>query len=569
MTYWCRVFLAVIFTCFLSDASGQSTVGEFARVKTKKGILLGERVEGGGVEFSVFRGVPYALPPVGLRRWRPAEPMQEAWQGERLATHFAPACFQSTWENPSTFYYMPEPQMSEDCLYLNIWMPELDQNEDYPVMVWIHGGGLLGGASSSPFYDGAELAKKGVIVVSINYRLGVFGYLAHNQLSEESPKNASGNYGLSDQIQALRWIQQNIEAFGGDPDRVTLFGESAGAYSVQHLLVSPLAKGLFHGAIIQSGYMPALRELKKGKHGMLPAEDIGTQLSDALKRLSIEGLRSIPAETVQKAADGIGFFPDVVIDGWLIERQLYETFEKGLQHDVPVVVGFNSGEGYHFGNYPDWLPATPKSPEDYIASVKSRYRSLSRVYLQQYPSTDLREAVFAPIRDGFYGWPMEKIVRASSKQQSKAYFYYFDHAMSWSESMGMGVFHFSDVFFSFNNIEKYPFLKLRNWPEYEPTDADIKMGQLLSEYWVNFAKEGKPSTNDGPNWPAYSISQKAYMHFLRGKALPDKHLLPGMFELHEKIIALRRSRDEQWWATDIGLHAPILSKDIKAQASGE
>ena len=259
-------------------------------VNTPQGSLVGEVLGEGAAAISTFKGIPYALPPVGVRRWKPAEPFP-TWTGKRNALAFSPDCIQPSLFDDN-FFYLITPQMSEDCLYLNVWAPSGGTNLSVPVMVWIHGGGLVDGAGSNTFYDGAELARKGVIVVSINYRLGIFGYFSHPELSAESPHQVSGNYGITDQIQALKWVQKNIAAFGGNPENVTVFGQSAGALSIVHLLTSPLSKGLFHRAIAQSPYMTPLPDLRRSIFGKPSAEQHGSCFAEGLGAASLVQLRS-------------------------------------------------------------------------------------------------------------------------------------------------------------------------------------------------------------------------------------------------------------------------------------
>ena len=540
-----------------------------APLKTPRGILLGSLSITEEGKVSVFKGIPFALPPVGSRRWRPAEPTP-SWIGERQATAYAPACVQSTWETTDSFFYVAPPPVSEDCLYLNVWAPEVNHltkkgeknvASQLPVMVWIHGGGLIGGDTSIPMYDGMQLAKKGVVFVSIQYRLGIFGYLSHPELTAESSYNASGNYGLSDQIQALKWVQKNISAFGGDPSNVTVFGESAGAYSVTQLLASPKAQGLFHKAIMQSTFMPAIPELNKSVYGLSPAEQIGLNLAKQLKVNSLTELRALPAHQVQNAANTLGFFPDVVVDNWFLKEQLFETYDQGRQHDVPVLAGFNSGEGYHMAAYEGWHAETPESEEAYVDDVRSRYGDLTDDYLAQYPADNLNGAVFDPIRDAFYGWPTEKIIRSASSKKTKAYLYYFDHAMGWAKKSGMDAFHGSEVGYTFNHIPRFNQVKFKNWSSYQPTNKDSALAETMSDYWVAFAKTGIPKVDGAPFWSSYNEKNKNYMHFNKGQGKPKQNLLPGMYELHEAIVDRRKANNQSWWATEIGLLAPVLAKE--------
>jgi para-nitrobenzyl esterase len=305
-------------------------------VDSPAGKMRGEVVNG----LRVFKGIPYAMPPTGARRWRPPEEMP-AWQGTLEAKTFGAACVQPK-PRVASIYSSELTSISEDCLSLNVWAPTDARNA--PVFVWIHGGALTTGSSSESMYDGAKLAARGIVVVTINYRLGVLGYFAHRALSAESPQRVSGNYGLLDQIAALRWVSRNIAAFGGDPANVTIAGESAGGLSVMYLMTSPPARGLFAKAIAQSAYMISTPELKQGRFGEQAAEGIGSRLADALGTQDITALRSLDANKLAEDAARTGYFPLGTVDGQILPRQLVEVFDRGEQARVPIIAGFNSGE---------------------------------------------------------------------------------------------------------------------------------------------------------------------------------------------------------------------------------
>ena len=285
----------VVFS-FLAGSAAAAT----PRVSIDTGVLVGSLRPDTGV--AVFKAVPYARPPVGTLRWRPPEP-PAPWRLERLSKDAGPACMQPA-SPPQPFYAFDEAKMSEDCLYLNVFAPP--GAEKTPVMVWIHGGSLINGAASDEGYDGERLAARGVIVVTINYRLGVFGYFSHPELSRESAHHASGNYGTLDQIAALQWVKRNIEAFGGDPSRVTIIGQSAGALSVAHLMTSPLAAGLFQSAVAESVYLPAMPELRASRFGLEPAETTGLKFGRAHGAADLPALRGLSAEALERAAEEQG-----------------------------------------------------------------------------------------------------------------------------------------------------------------------------------------------------------------------------------------------------------------------
>ena len=304
-------------------------------VRAPAGVVKGQ-TEG---TLSVFKGIPYAMPPVGALRWRAPVPMPR-WKGVKTATAFGPECVQPESKIASVYTGDPIP-MSEDCLSLNIWAPTHAHNA--PVFFWIYGGALWGGSNADPIYDGTQLAKRGVIVVTINYRLGVLGWLAHPELSAENPLHISGNYGLLDQIRALHWVKDNIAAFGGDPANVTIAGESAGGLSVMYLMASPDARGLFAKAIAQSAYMVTTPDLKQSKYGMPSAEESGKALAAALHAPNIAALRAMDPATLTAAAAAARFSPFGAVDGHVFPGQLVDVFDKGEQAHVPILAGFNSG----------------------------------------------------------------------------------------------------------------------------------------------------------------------------------------------------------------------------------
>ncbi|HEU5442597.1 MAG TPA: carboxylesterase family protein, partial [Steroidobacteraceae bacterium] len=345
----------------------------------------------------VFKGIPYARPPVGELRWKPPLPLPR-WQGVREATAFGPECFQPTSTFVSVYIEQPMP-MSEDCLTLNIWAPA--DAHDAPVFFWIYGGALWGGASRDPLYDGARLAEHGVIVVSINYRLGVLGWLAHPQLSAESPQGVSGNYGLLDQIAALKWVQRNIATFGGDPANVTIAGESAGGLSVMYLMVSPEARGLFAKAIAESAYMISMPTLKESRYGMPAGEQSGLRLAAALHASGIAALRAMDPLKLTNAAAAAAFGPWGTVDGHVLPEQMVTAFDKGDQAHVPILAGFNSGE---IRSLRVLAPPVPVSAAQYVKTIRDRYGPLAGEFLRLYPANKMEESILAATRDGLYGW---------------------------------------------------------------------------------------------------------------------------------------------------------------------
>jgi para-nitrobenzyl esterase len=508
------------------------------------GPVRGERLEA----VDVFRGIPYALPPTGWRRWRPPEAMRP-WRQTRDATRFGPACHQPTARGQSIYAAAEAPVMSEDCLSLNIWAPH--QARAAPVFVWIHGGALSTGAGSEEMYDGARLAAgQGLVVVTLNYRLGVLGYLAHPQLSAESRRNISGNYGLMDQIAALQWIRDNIAAFGGDPDNVTLAGESAGALSVMYLMASPEARGLFHRAIAQSAYMLSTPELRSSRHGDPVAEQVGLWVQARLGAESIEALRAMEPQTLTTRALAAGYAPIGTIDGDLLPEQLVQVFDQGRQAPVPIMAGFNDGEirSLRFLLPPD----PPADPVAYEALIRERYGDLAEAFLRLYPSGDLAESLLATPRDGLYGWTAERLVARQARTGQAGYLYFFDHGYPAADEAGLHAFHAAEIPYVFGNLDRTP----PRWPVVPDTAAERGLSDAMMAYWGSFARSGRPVAPGQPDWPAHDDSEP-YMAFAGAPAV-GHDLLPGMFELHEQVVCRRRAAGGIPWVFNFGVVSPPL-----------
>ncbi|WP_308222993.1 MULTISPECIES: carboxylesterase family protein [unclassified Sphingomonas] len=407
-----------------------------------------EGVEQGGVR--IFRGIPYAQPPVGPLRWKPPVAAPD-WQGVRKATAFGTACVQPRNRNAG-IYTNPLDKVSEDCLTLNIWAPA--EGKDLPVFVWIHGGALVAGYGHESMYDGARMAQRGnIIVVSINYRLGILGYLAHPELSAESQDGVSGNYGLLDQIAALKWVQRNIAAFGGDAGNVTIAGESAGALSVMYLMASPQARGLFHKAVAQSAYMITTPELKRGAHGLPSAEAAGSQIMAAVGARDLAGLRAMDAEKLTVEAATKGYGPWGTVDGRTLTRQLVAIWDHGEQAKVPVLTGFNSGE---IRSLTVLLPPAPASAEAYEAAVRARYGDLAEHLLRLYPSSNIKESLLATTRDALYGWTSMRLAIGQTTIGQRAYLYLFDHGYPAADENGLHAFHAAEIPYVFGTASRTP-----------------------------------------------------------------------------------------------------------------
>jgi para-nitrobenzyl esterase len=510
-------------------------------VKAPAGDVEGQ-MEG---ELRIFKGIPYALPPVGSARWRRPSPMPR-WIGVKKVTEYGAACWQPK-PTLSTIYTRNPMPMSEDCLTLNIWTP-IHAN-DAPVFFWIYGGALVGGASREETYDGARIAARGVIVVSINYRLGVLGWLAHPELSKESPLGISGNYGLLDQIEALNWVQRNIRAFGGDPSNVTIAGESAGALSVMYLMASPPARGLFAKAIAESAYMISTPELRKASFGSPSAEESGVKLAAALHAQDIAAMRAIDAEKLSLAAPAAGYAPWGTIDGHLMLHQLVDVFDKGEQAPVPLLAGFNSGE---IRSLRVLAPHAPANATDYEATIRERYGDLTEDFLKLYPSSNMPESVLATTRDALYGWTAQRLVRKQTALGQPSFLYFFDHGYSAADSAGLHGFHASELPYVFGTFDGTPPL----WPKIPATPQEKSLSDAIIGYWTSFARTGKPQAANAPDWPAFG-TEGFYMAF-EDVPKPSEHLLPGMYEFIEETVCRRRVSGDIAWNWNVGLYSPKL-----------
>ena len=444
----------------------------------------------------VFKGIPYAAPPIGELRWKAPQPLQ-AWNGSRNATEWGPRCVQS---NRLGDLDPLNKRMDEDCLYLNIWTPAKSADEALPVMVWIHGGSNLNGAGSQPEYDGSNLASKGVVVVTINYRLDIFGFLAHPELTKESGTKSSGNYGLLDQIAALKWVKKNIRAFGGDPSQVTIFGESAGAFDVSLLMASPLAKGLFQRAIAESG--GALTPIAAfGPKPLQTGEQDGLKFVQSLGASSIGELRSKSAQDLLDASiKNPSTYAFGIVDGYVVPEHPASIYSEGKQNDVPLLVGWNANEGSYFG-----ARIKLDSPT-YVERVRAQFKEQADKVLQVYPpgqtSEDERTSFTALLGDeiiAYGGWAWAE--RAATTGKSPVFRYYFGRrppgapALSINPLAAPGVYHFAEIYYVFNNLQV-----MKEWP-WEASDRTL--ADTMSSYWTNFAKTGDPNAPGLPMWEAY------------------------------------------------------------------
>jgi para-nitrobenzyl esterase len=497
--------------------------------------VTGGRVEGVTDDgITSFKGIPFAAPPVGNLRWRPPQPVRP-WEGIKRADHFSPSCVQ----DPKILGRFIKPLvMSENCLYLNVWTPAHSAGEKLPVMVWIYGGGYFTGSTSFPTNDGARLAKQGVVLVSVSYRLGALGFLADPQLDAESPHHVSGNYGLLDMIAALKWVKANIAKFGGDPSRVTIFGQSAGGFSVSLLAQSPLANGLFQRAIAESGanFGPVQDDVRPNRFTlptfppMWRAEALGKRFLAALGVHTIAAARALDAQAILTAQNSSRrafswFVP--VFDGYALRGAGYPLYETRHFNDTPVLIGTNSDEGSLF-------EAPHTTPSQFETQVHAVFGSYAAGILAAYPhateaqSSQAQRDVF---RDYFMAWRAWSWARLQSvKGKGKAYLYYFDAGTPPSPGIPMdaqGSAHGAEVPYVFDNLAT-------------PTPpATVTLATMVSGYWVNFAKTGNPNGPGLPRWPSFNTATQQVMVF---DAHPSARSLPNRrkLEAFDAYFAWRR-----------------------------
>ena len=499
-------------------------------VVTAQGSVRGVSESG----LQVFRGIPYAAPPVDKLRWAAPQPAA-GWEAERDASAFGPACVQPP-VPAASLYNDPPAATSEDCLTLNVWVPEGARAA--PVIVWIHGGSLRIGASSLPMYDSTHYAERGVVFVSLNYRLGPLGWLAHEKLNEETEERISGNYGLLDQIAALRWVKDNIAAFGGDPDNVTVMGESAGALSVTYLLASPKADGMFHKAIVQSTNLRSFPDLRQARNGLPSAVQTGESLLQKLGAADIDAARAIDAQDLTNRATMAGFVPQGTIDGVILPRQLIDIFDAGEQAHVPVLVGYNAHE-YR----PEGVPGVsmPADQAEYDGMIGRIYEDLAPEFLRIYPFAEGADALLDATGDGIFGWSAERLAMSQRSINQSSYFYVFDHCYPSAEARDLCAFHASELPFTFGNLEADA-LPAR-WPVPDGSH-DRAISDAMLDYWVSFAATGRPQAQGMPAWLPYG-SRENYLRFA-DRPIAARNYKSGMFELHEAFAKRRRASGDSW-----------------------
>ncbi len=486
------------------------------RVRIAAGVVEGMTLPDG---IRVFKGIPFAEPPIGELRWKPPQPLKP-WDGVKKTQAFGP----SPTQNPALAVMMNVPgNFGEDCLYLNVWTPAKDVGERLPVMVWIYGGGFAMGSTATPLYDGTRLSQKGVVVVSVGYRVGPFGFLTHPELTREGGK---GNFGLRDQIAGLEWVRDNIAAFGGDPACVTIFGESAGGYAASMLAASPKAKGLFQRAISQSGgsFAPP-RLAREGGHIVPPlkvAEAEGEMFLASLGANDIAAARALPAKDLLKGSTQ--FVP--VFDGDVLPGDQYELYRAGKFNDTPVLIGTNSDEGAMFVQ-----PGV--TTDGFVAQIRGGYGEHADHILKAYAHATPAEAYKASkdiFRDTAFAWHTWAWARLQAeKGKGKAFVYYFDHRTPQSPG---GANHGSEIAYVFRNLGQ---------PGRPPRPEDAAVSDLMSAYWVNFAKTGDPNSAGLPGWSSFTAASPQVMYF---DATPGMKPVPNLEQI-EALDAYFAWRREQ------------------------
>jgi para-nitrobenzyl esterase len=484
----------VLIAIFLTIAFAQLAFSQIPTAQVTGGEVQGVVTEG----ISTFKGIPFAAPPVGDLRWKEPAPVQ-AWTGIKKADAFGLACMQAAGSMGNTA------PVGEDCLHLNVWTPAKKPGEKIPVIVWIYGGGFSGGSTSTPMYDGMGFARKGVVLVSVAYRVGPFGFLAHPELSRESGKG-SGAYGLEDMIAGLKWVQANIAQFGGDPSNVTVFGHSAGGAAVSMLAASPVTKGLFHRAICMSGgsFAPLQTSNQAGEGMGIPAlkgaESRGEEFLKKLGAADIKAARALSAEAIQKSLEGGmgggGFRP--AADGYIVPSDLYSLYQGGRFNDTPILLGNTSEEAATMGGRGNITPGA------FEKQIKDQYGPQADAMLNAYPHSTDAEAAKASrgVRQSSSAWNTWTWARLQSqKGKSKAFEYIFDYVHT-APDVGSG--HGSDVPYAFQTL---------GGRQVAPKPEDLKLSEMISSYWVNFAQNGDPNGPGLPKWPAFAENDSKVMVF--------------------------------------------------------
>ena len=486
-----------------------SSLAQTPQVNTKLGTLSGEKI--GTIQR--FLGIPFAQPPVGDLRWKAPQPVSP-WQGVKSCVAYGPSPMQA---EPKPFQFwseeflIPKSPISEDCLYLNVWS-DTQTKSPKPVLVYIYGGGFRSGGAACPIYDGASTASKGVVFVSINYRVGTFGFLAHPELSKESAAGVSGNYGLLDMIAALKWVNENIAAFGGDPKQVTIAGQSAGAFAVNYLCASPLAKGLFQRAIAESG-SAMIRSALRPTLTQASAENIGLEFA---QKLGAKNLSELRAKSAEEILAGPGGLSSPYLDGYVEPLNMLEAYAQHKNNDVDLLMGWNADDLV----MNRWLSAA-----EYQQNLSKKYGAKATELLTHYPATNEAEALVSQrnlSRDESFGagvffWAKTQLAHG----KSKVYVYNFNRQVpGYTPESRNGAFHTGEVPYAYDNLAtvRRPF-----------EVVDFQLAKQISAYWVNFVKTGNPNGKGLPEWPKFESGNQIMQLDVETKASTVKN--PKALEL--------------------------------------
>lgn len=507
-----RLFIAIFFLLVGNIVTAQQS----SVVKTNYGLVEGYTTSS---KVHVFKGVPYAAPPIGENRWKAPMPL-ESWKGKKVCTQYGPIAMQ---DKPAPFrgytqeLIPPGDAISEDCLHLNIWTNNTKKSAKKGVLVWIHGGAFMGGSNSVPIYDGEALAQKGIVFVSINYRVNVFGFLAHSELSAESPTKTSGNYGLLDQIAALRWVKENIQNFGGDPTNITIAGQSAGSMSVNCLVSSPLAKGLFQKAIAESGASFTSGNPLVKTPSMQQEEQEGANFMKKCAVSSIKELRALPAEVI---VQNVKRFFAPVIDGYVLPEPISAIVSKKKDNPIILLTGWNEHEG--------GKKVQPTTMQTFEESVEKQFKENKGKVLEAYAPTNEQDIATKKAKlesDVIFGLQNYTWANIHSQNGRKVYLYRFAHEIKPKGDALYGAFHTAEVPFAFDNLKFFN----RDWEQ-----QDHQLAKSMSSYWVNFVKNGNPNGSTLPTWQPYTGEKKMIMMFNEkpsAVALPDTSALEVLYSI--------------------------------------
>jgi para-nitrobenzyl esterase len=515
--------IAFLLVSILSAAASAVDLPKTERVKTTGGVVEGTADSGTGIR--AFKGVPYAQPPVGDFRWKEPQPLKK-WKGVRQATQFGPRCMQAPIFGDMNFR---SNGMSEDCLYLNVWTPAKSGKERLPVLVYFYGGGFVAGDGSEPRYDGESMARRGIVAVTVNYRLGVFGFFAHPELTKESPHKASGDYGLLDQAAALRWVRENIAAFGGDPNKVTIAGESAGSVSVSALMASPLSKDLIAGAIGESGAITGtLRAVP-----LAQAEAAGSKFAAALGASSLSALRAMTTAQIFEPATSGGFasvarFP-ITVDGYFLPEEPAAIYAAGRQAHVPLLAGWNSEEM----TWMAFLQGQEPTPENYEKAVRKLYGERADEALKLYPASTKEEviasatALAGDLFIAYSTWKWSDLHARTGGKPVYRYLYARPRPAMRPETgppppPASGAVHSAEIEYALGNLASN---KVYAW-----TPDDYKVSEAMQSYFANFIKTGNPNGAGLPNWPAVGDGDAQVMRLdVESRADQEKHRARDLF----------------------------------------